>query len=164
VNFSDTRKARSPAPWRNGLAVSNRRNGGTIFLDEIGEMSPKLQAKLLQVTQDGRFQRVGSNTEIQTNARILAATNRNLEEEVKTGRFREDLFYRLNVGGTERPSVARAPRRHPALASLFITEFTQVAPGSLRPSQIVWSDIRGLATCANCATPWNGRHCFHKAN
>jgi len=52
-------------------------NGGTIFLDEIGEMSPKLQAKLLQVTQDGRFQRVGSNTEIQTNARILAATNRN---------------------------------------------------------------------------------------
>src|SRR5205823_7832269 len=72
-------------------------NGGTIFLDEIADMSPPLQAKLLRVTQDGRFTRVGSNKELQTNARILAATNRNLEEQVKNGRFREDLFYRLNV-------------------------------------------------------------------
>src|SRR5437667_1847511 len=70
---------------------------GTILLDEIAEMSPPLQAKLLRVTQEGRFNRVGSNKELQTNARILAATNRNLEEEVKHGRFREDLFYRLNV-------------------------------------------------------------------
>jgi DNA-binding NtrC family response regulator len=72
-------------------------SGGTIFLDEIAEMSPQLQAKLLRVTQDGRFQRLGSNADIQANARILAASNRNLEEEVRTGRFREDLFYRLNV-------------------------------------------------------------------
>src|SRR6266567_1094931 len=72
-------------------------NGGTIFLDEIADMSPPLQAKLLRVTQDGLFNRIGSNKEIQTNARIIAATNRNLEEEVKTGGFREDLFYRLNV-------------------------------------------------------------------
>src|ERR1035438_6781950 len=70
---------------------------GTIFLDEIAEMSPQLQAKLLRVAQDGRFQRIGSNTEIHVNSRILAASNRNLEEEVKAGRFREDLFYRLNV-------------------------------------------------------------------
>src|SRR5439155_2230885 len=70
-------------------------NGGTIFLDEIGEMSPQLQAKLLRVTEGGRFQRVGSNTEIRTNARILTTRNSNLEEEVKKGRFREDLFYRL---------------------------------------------------------------------
>ncbi len=72
-------------------------NGGTIFLDEIAEMPPHLQAKLLRVAQDGRFQRIGSNAEIRVNARILAATNRNLEEEVKAGRFREDLYYRLNV-------------------------------------------------------------------
>ncbi len=72
-------------------------DGGTIFLDEIADMSPPLQAKLLRVTQEGRFNRVGSNKELQTNARILAATNRHLEEEVKNGRFREDLFYRLNV-------------------------------------------------------------------
>jgi DNA-binding NtrC family response regulator len=70
---------------------------GTIFLDEIAEMSPALQAKLLRVTQDGRFQRIGSNREIHTNARLLAASNRNLEDEVRQGRFREDLFYRLNV-------------------------------------------------------------------
>src|SRR5207249_5216338 len=72
-------------------------NHGTIFLDEIADMSPPLQAKLLRVTQDGCFHRVGSNKELRTNARIIAATNRNLEEEVKAGRFREDLFYRLNV-------------------------------------------------------------------
>ena len=71
--------------------------GGTIFLDEVSEMSPALQAKLLRVTQDGRFQRVGSNQEIRANARILAASNRNLDLEVQAGRFREDLFYRLNV-------------------------------------------------------------------
>ena len=69
-------------------------NNGTIFLDEIAEMSPALQAKLLRVTQDGHFQRVGSNREIRTNTRILAASNRNLEDEIKNGRFREDLFYR----------------------------------------------------------------------
>jgi DNA-binding NtrC family response regulator len=72
-------------------------NGGTIFLDEIADMAPLLQAKLLRVAQDGRFQRIGSNTELHSDTRILAATNRNLGEEVKAGRFREDLFWRLNV-------------------------------------------------------------------
>jgi DNA-binding NtrC family response regulator len=67
-------------------------DGGTIFLDEIAEMSPPLQAKLLRVTQGGKFQRIGSNREVNTNARILAASNRVLEDEVKAGRFREDLF------------------------------------------------------------------------
>src|SRR5207253_1783708 len=100
-------------------------NGGTIFLDEIGEMSPKLQAKLLQVTQDGRFQRVGSNTEIHTNARILAATNRNMEDEVKQGRFREDLFYRLNVVELNIPPLRERPEDILPLAGSFIAEFTQ---------------------------------------
>jgi len=85
-------------------------NGGTIFLDEIADMSPPLQAKLLRVTQEGRFNRVGSNHEIQTNARILAATNRQLDEEVKAGRFREDLFYRLNVVEINIPPCASARR------------------------------------------------------
>jgi len=80
-------------------------NDGTIFMDEVADMSPPLQAKLLRVTQEGRFHRVGSNTELRTNARILAATNRNLEEEVKAGRFREDLFYRLNVVELNIPSL-----------------------------------------------------------
>ena len=97
---------------------------GTIFLDEIGEMSRQLQAKLLRVTQDGRFQRVGSNTEIHTNARILAASNRNLEEEVKTGQFREDLFYRLNVIELNIPPLRERREDILPLAQHFVTEFT----------------------------------------
>ncbi|HXT39710.1 MAG TPA: sigma-54 dependent transcriptional regulator [Candidatus Angelobacter sp.] len=100
-------------------------DGGTIFLDEISEMSPQLQAKLLRVTQDGRFQRLGSNTEIHTDARILAATNRNMEEEVKKGRFREDLFYRLNVVEMNIPPLRERSEDILPLASAFIAQFTQ---------------------------------------
>jgi len=99
-------------------------NGGTIFLDEIADMSAPLQAKLLRVTQDGLFTRVGSNKELQTNARILAATNHNLEEEVKTGHFREDLFYRLNVVELNIPPLRERPEDILPLASAFIGEFT----------------------------------------
>ena len=98
---------------------------GTIFLDEIAEMSPQLQAKLLRVAQDGRFQRIGSNTEIHVNARILAASNRNLEEEVKAGRFREDLFYRLNVVELNVPPLRERREDILPLASQFIAGFTQ---------------------------------------
>jgi transcriptional regulator with PAS, ATPase and Fis domain len=97
-------------------------NGGTIFLDEIVEMSPGLQAKLLRVTQDGRFQRIGSNREIHTNARILAATNRNLEDEVKHGRFREDLFYRLNVVELHLPPLRERREDILPLANYFISK------------------------------------------
>jgi len=100
-------------------------NGGTIFLDEIADMSPPLQAKLLRVTQEGRFSRVGSNTELQTNARILAATNRDLEQEVSAGRFREDLFYRLNVVELNIPPLRERPEDILPLASAFIAEFTR---------------------------------------
>jgi len=100
-------------------------NGGTIFLDEIADMSAPLQAKLLRVTQDGKFTRVGSNKELQTNARILAATNRALEEEVKAGRFREDLFYRLNVVELNIPPLRERPEDISPLAGAFIAEFTK---------------------------------------
>jgi DNA-binding NtrC family response regulator len=100
-------------------------NNGTIFLDEVAEMSSLLQAKLLRVTQDGRFQRVGSNREIQTNARILAASNHNLEDEVKGGRFREDLFYRLNVGELNVPPLRERREDILPLASRFIEELTK---------------------------------------
>jgi two-component system response regulator AtoC len=72
-------------------------NRGTIFLDEISEMAPGLQAKLLQVLQDGEFSRLGGESDVRVDARIIAATNRNLEEAVRNGEFREDLYYRLNV-------------------------------------------------------------------
>ena len=99
--------------------------GGTIFLDEIGEMSPQLQAKLLRITQDGRFQRVGSNREHHTDTRILAASNRNLDEEVKAGRFREDLFYRLNVFELHIPPLRERMEDILPLANHFIREFTK---------------------------------------
>jgi DNA-binding NtrC family response regulator len=100
-------------------------NDGTIFLDEIAEMSPQLQAKLLRVTQNGTFQRVGSNREIRTNARILAASNKNLEDEVKNGRFREDLFYRLNVVELNIPPLRERREDILPLAGNFITEFAK---------------------------------------
>ncbi|HUS36599.1 MAG TPA: sigma-54 dependent transcriptional regulator [Verrucomicrobiae bacterium] len=100
-------------------------DNGTIFLDEIAEMSPQLQAKLLRVTQDGRFQRVGSNKEISTNVRILAATNRELEEEVEKGRFREDLYYRLNVVELHIPPLRERREDILPLANHFIGEFTK---------------------------------------
>jgi DNA-binding NtrC family response regulator len=98
---------------------------GTIFLDEIAEMTSPLQAKLLHVVQDGRFQRIGSNAEIHVNTRILAASNRNLEEEVKSGRFREDLFYRLNVVELNVPPLRERPEDILPLAHHFLNEFTQ---------------------------------------
>ncbi len=100
-------------------------HGGTIFLDEIAEMTPQLQAKLLRVAQDGRFQRIGSNAEIRVNARILAATNRNLEEEVKKGRFREDLYYRLNVVELNLPPLRARPEDVLPLAAQILTELTK---------------------------------------
>lgn len=100
-------------------------DGGTIFLDEIAEMSPQLQAKLLRVTQDGRFQRIGSNAEIHANARILAASNRNLEEEVKAGRFREDLFYRLNVVELTVPPLRERREDIAPLATKLAHDLTQ---------------------------------------
>jgi DNA-binding NtrC family response regulator len=100
-------------------------DGGTIFLDEIAEMSPQLQAKILRVTQNGAFQRIGSNREIRTDARILAASNKDLEAEVKTGRFREDLFYRLNVVELNVPPLQERREDILPLADLFISQFAR---------------------------------------
>jgi DNA-binding NtrC family response regulator len=98
---------------------------GTIFLDEIAEMSSALQAKLLRVIQDGRFQRIGSNREIHTHARILAASNRQLEDEVKAGRFREDLFYRLNVVELNLPPLRERREDILPLATLFLSQLAR---------------------------------------
>jgi DNA-binding NtrC family response regulator len=100
-------------------------DGGTIFLDEILEMSPGLQAKLLRVTQDGRFQRIGSNREIRTNARILAACNRDLEKEVEQKRFREDLYYRLNVVELHLPPLRERREDILPLANFFIGKLSR---------------------------------------
>jgi two-component system, NtrC family, response regulator AtoC len=96
---------------------------GTIFLDEIGEMSPALQAKLLQVLQDGEFSRLGGESDVQVDTRVIAATNRNLEQAVESGEFREDLYYRLNVVTVQMPPLRDRPGAIPLLVEHFLHKF-----------------------------------------
>jgi len=95
-------------------------NHGTIFLDEISEMHPSLQAKLLQVLQDGEFSRLGSESDVHVDTRIIAATNRNLEEAVADGSFREDLYYRLNVVTIHLPPLRDRKDAIPLLVDQFL--------------------------------------------
>ncbi len=98
-------------------------NHGTIFLDEISEMHPGLQAKLLQVLQDGEFSRLGGESDVRVDTRIIAATNRNLEEAVKDGSFREDLYYRLNVVTVNLPPLRDRIDAIPLLVDHFLTKY-----------------------------------------
>jgi two-component system response regulator AtoC len=98
-------------------------NHGTIFLDEISEMHPGLQAKLLQVLQDGEFSRLGGEADVKVDTRILAATNRNLEEAVADGSFREDLYYRLNVVTVNLPPLRDRIDAVPLLVDHFLTKY-----------------------------------------
>ena len=98
-------------------------DGGTIFLDEIGEINPATQVKLLRVIQEKSFERVGGTQSIGVDVRIVAATNRNLEEEVKNGKFREDLFYRLNVVRIPMPPLRERKDDIPLLLHNFLREF-----------------------------------------
>jgi two-component system response regulator AtoC len=98
-------------------------NSGTVLLDEISEMKPSLQAKLLQVLQDGHFTPLGGADEIKVDVRIIAATNRNLERRVADGRFREDLFYRLNVVTIHLPNLAERREEIPQLIKFFLDKY-----------------------------------------
>ena len=100
-------------------------NHGTIFLDEISEMHPGLQAKLLQVLQDGEFSRLGGESDVRVDTRIIAATNRNLEEAVKDGSFREDLYYRLNVVTVNLPPLRDRIDAVPLLVDHFLTKYNE---------------------------------------
>jgi DNA-binding NtrC family response regulator len=95
--------------------------GGTLFIDEIAEMAPGLQSKLLRVLEDGHYRRVGSTQEAHADVRVIAATNRNLAEEQKAGRFREDLYYRLNVVALILPPLRERREDIPELAEHFLT-------------------------------------------
>ncbi|RMF89193.1 MAG: sigma-54-dependent Fis family transcriptional regulator, partial [Nitrospinota bacterium] len=100
-------------------------NGGTIFLDEIGEMSPALQVKILRVLQEREFERVGGTRTIRVDVRIIAATNKNLEELVNQGLFREDLYYRLNVIPINIPPLRERKSDIPLLVYHFIERFNK---------------------------------------
>ena len=98
-------------------------NGGTIFLDEISEMSLSLQGKLLQVLQDREFSRLGGKKDIRVDVRVLAATNKNIEEGIKNGRFREDLYYRLNVVNVTIPPLRERKEEIPIFVEYFLDKF-----------------------------------------
>ncbi len=100
-------------------------DGGTLFLDEIGEISPATQVKLLRVLQEHEFERVGGTQTIQSDVRLIAATNKNLKEEVEAGRFREDLYYRLNVINLRMPALRERTGDVPALARHFLSKYSE---------------------------------------
>ena len=114
-------------------------DGGTLFLDEIGDMSLHMQVKLLRVLQERTFERVGSNKSIRADVRIIAATHRNLEELIRDGKFREDLFYRLNVFPIEMPPLRERLDDIPLLVNELITRMEAEKRGSVRltPSTVM---------------------------
>jgi two-component system response regulator AtoC len=100
-------------------------NHGTMFLDEISELQPPLQSKLLQVLQDGEFARLGSREDVRVDVRVVAATNRNLEQAVAEGQFREDLYYRLNVVCISLPPLRQRRDEIPALTESFLRQYSE---------------------------------------
>lgn len=119
-------------------AISSRQGrfelaeGGTLFLDEIGDMPLPMQVKILRVIQERIFERVGSNKSIKVNVRIVAATHRDLENEIETGRFREDLYYRLNVFPIEMPALRDRSEDIPLLIKELVTRMEHEQRGSVR--------------------------------
>jgi two-component system nitrogen regulation response regulator GlnG len=127
-------------------------DGGTLFLDEIGDMSPATQTKILRVLQSGGFERVGGNEPVTVNVRIIAATNTPLEEAVASRRFREDLFYRLNVVRIHLPPLRERPSDIPLLVRYFLRKHRPPGPGGAKS---VSSEV--LALFARHAWPGNVR-------
>lgn len=136
-------------------------HGGTIFLDEIGEINQSIQVKILRVLQEKKFERVGGEKTIDVDVRIVAATNKNLEEEVKAGRFREDLYYRLNVVRIQMPSLRERKDDIPLLVKSFLREFNlenekNVTGFDAKSKAAIlkydWpGNIRELRNCVECA-------------
>lgn len=117
-------------------------DGGTVFLDEVGEMSPNTQKKLLRILQQGEFQRVGGSETLHTDVRIIAATNKNLEREVEEGRFRDDLYYRLNVIRIAVPPLRDRREDVPVLVTHFLDRY-RFRPGT-PPTKISEDALRML--------------------
>lgn len=122
--------------------------GGTLFLDEIGDMPLPMQVKLLRVLQERTFERVGSNKTQTANVRVIAATHRNLDEHIADGRFREDLFYRLNVFPIEMPALRERPEDIPLLVNELIKRIEHENRGTVR--------LTSAAMTSLCRYPWPG--------
>jgi two-component system response regulator HydG len=124
-------------------------DGGTLFLDEIGEISPAIQVKLLRFLQEREFERVGDNKTLRVDVRVIAATNRDLHDDVRSGRFRDDLLYRLDVLRIHVPPLRERVQDIPLLAAYFLQKATATEGRPLRR----FSDE---ALAAMCAHPWPG--------
>lgn len=122
--------------------------GGTLFLDEIGDMPLPMQVKLLRVLQERTFERVGSNKTQTANVRVIAATHRNLEDHIADGRFREDLFYRLNVFPIEMPALRERPEDIPLLVNELIKRIEHENRGTVKLTQDAMTSL--------CRYPWPG--------
>ena len=134
---------------------------GTIFLDEVGDMSLRTQAKVLRVLQEGEVERIGSQKTIQVDVRVIAATNKDLEEEIEKGRFREDLFFRLSVVPIRVPPLRERPEDIPPLVEHFVRQFcaennVQAARLHRRRRSRRSPATPGAATCASSRTPSSG--------
>jgi two-component system nitrogen regulation response regulator NtrX len=124
-------------------------DGGTIFLDEIGDMSARTQAKVLRVLQNGEVEPVGAERTIQVDVRVVAATNRNLEEDIAAGRFREDLFYRLNVIPIRTPALREHLEDLALLVEYFVRRYAD--QNNYRPKEFSPEALAHLR-----ALPWKG--------
>lgn len=123
--FGHEKGAFTGASQKTKLGKFELANGGTLLLDEIGELSLDMQVKLLRVLQERKFYRLGGEKEISVNVRVLAATNRNLEDEIEKGNFREDLYYRLNVAKISIPPLRERKDDIPYIAYSLLKEFSQ---------------------------------------
>jgi DNA-binding NtrC family response regulator/iron only hydrogenase large subunit-like protein len=139
-------------------AVSNKKglfeeaNGGTLFLDEIGDVSPQLQAKLLRVLQEGEFLRIGETVPRKSDVRIIAATNRDLEELIESKKFREDLFYRLNVVSIRLPNLVERRDDIPVLIKYFMDKFN-----TKHQKKVISINKRAMMALTNAEWPGNVR-------
>jgi two-component system nitrogen regulation response regulator NtrX len=124
-------------------------DGGTIFLDEIGDMSARTQAKVLRVLQNGEVEPVGAEKTVQVDVRVIAATHRDLEAEIEAGRFREDLFYRLNVVPIHAPPLRERLEDVPMLVDYFVRRYA--AQNNYKPREFTPEALEHLA-----ALPWKG--------
>ncbi|MGD9649344.1 MAG: sigma-54-dependent transcriptional regulator [Dongiaceae bacterium] len=136
-------------------------NGGTLLLDEISEMDPRLQAKLLRAIQEREIDRVGGTTPVKVNLRLITTSNRDLEAEVRAGKFREDLYYRLNVVNLRLPALRERPNDIELLATHFIKKYAEANGVPMRP-------LSNEARQKILHHPWRGNvreleNCLHRA-
>jgi transcriptional regulator with GAF, ATPase, and Fis domain len=129
-----------------------RAHGGTLFLDEVGELSPAAQAKLLRVLQEGEFERIGDSRTRKVNVRLVAATNVELQQAVDAGKFRADLYYRLNIFPIRIPSLREREEDIPALVNRFLEKYT-----ALHGKRVTGITDRALKALRNYDWPGNIR-------